>query len=89
LLLGKMCRERGWLNLTEAIYKITDFPARRFGISRRGRLERGYFADITVFDADTITSDATYSNPKVPPVGIKYVYLNGQQLLPTAGAAVA
>jgi dihydroorotase/N-acyl-D-amino-acid deacylase len=83
-LLGKMCRERGWLTLPQAVNKITDFPARRFGISRRGRLERGYFADIAVFDPNVIDSHATYSNPAVSPVGIKYVFRNGFQLVPSS-----
>ena len=89
LLLGKICRERGWLTLTEAIYKITDFPARRFGISRRGRLQPGYFGDITIFDADTTDSHATYSNPAVSPVGINCVLRNGKQVVPFHGSSPA
>jgi len=44
-----MSRERGWLTLAEAVHKITDKPARRFGIAKRGRLEKGNFADVVVF----------------------------------------
>ncbi|MEO7143550.1 MAG: amidohydrolase family protein, partial [Bryobacteraceae bacterium] len=57
-LLGHVVRRFGWLNLAEAVRKITDAPARRFGFTHRGRLARGYFADLTVFDADAIDSPA-------------------------------
>ncbi|MCP4247870.1 MAG: amidohydrolase family protein, partial [bacterium] len=73
---------RGWLSLEEAIHKITDLPAQRFRIDRRGRIERGYFADLTVFDASTIDSPATYEDPEQPPTGIRYVFRNGQRVHP-------
>jgi dihydroorotase/N-acyl-D-amino-acid deacylase len=81
-LLGEMCRNRRWLTLAEAVRKITDYPARRFGIRERGRLEAGYFADITVFDPAAVGSPATYDDPERPPVGIRYVIRNGTILLP-------
>jgi dihydroorotase/N-acyl-D-amino-acid deacylase len=81
-LLGEMCRNRRWLTLTEAVRKITNYPARRFGIRERGRLEAGYFADITVFDPAAVGSPATYDDPERPPVGIRYVIRNGTILLP-------
>jgi dihydroorotase/N-acyl-D-amino-acid deacylase len=77
-LLGEICRNRGWLTLAEAVRKITDAPARRFGIERRGRLQRGWLADITVFDAAGVHSPATYEHPDVPPAGIRYVFRNGR-----------
>ena len=80
-LLGEFCRERGWLGLPEAIRKVTSLPARRFGLKNRGRIERGFFADITIFDPALIASAATYQNPEVRPVGIRYVFRNGRQLL--------
>jgi dihydroorotase/N-acyl-D-amino-acid deacylase len=81
LLLGEMSRERGWLTLTEAIHKITDKPARRFGIERRGCLEEGYFADVVVFDPETINSPASYENPALAPTGIRHVFRNGAELI--------
>ena len=83
-LLGEICRERGWMVLAEGIRKITDLPARRFGIAHRGRIERGWFANITVFDAGEIASAATYDNPEVAPTGIRHVFRNGEecQVLP-------
>ena len=57
---------------------MTDRPARRFGLAKRGRIEKGYFADITVFDADRVIDTATYDDPKRFPVGIPYILVNGQ-----------
>jgi dihydroorotase/N-acyl-D-amino-acid deacylase len=77
LLLGEICRERKWLSLPEAIRKITEAPANRFGIARRGRLAPGWQADIVVFDSRTIDSAATYEVPEHPPSGIEYVFGDG------------
>ena len=77
LLLGTVCRDRGWLSLPEAIQKITMRPAARYGISDRGVLREGAFSDITVFDASAIDSPATYQDPELPPVGVREVFRNG------------
>jgi len=76
--LGSYVRDRRWLGLPEAIRKITDQPAQRFGIRQRGRIEPGYYADITVFDPRAIASPATYEDPERPPLGIRYVLRNGR-----------
>jgi N-acyl-D-amino-acid deacylase len=81
LLLGEMSRERGWLTLAEAVHKITGKPARRFGMENRGRLARGYLADLVVFDPHSIDSPATYENPALPPAGIRHVFRNGVELI--------
>ena len=81
LLLGEMSRERGWLTLAQAVHKITDKPAHRFRIAKRGRLAKGYFADVIVFDPDTINSPATYENPTLAPSGIRHVFRNGAELI--------
>ena len=57
---------------------MTDGPARRFGLTRRGRLQPGYFADLVAFDPDTVTDTATYDDPRRFPVGIPWVMVNGQ-----------
>ena len=77
LFLGTMCRERKWLSIAEAIHKIAGRPASRYGLSGRGVLRQGACADVSVFNADTISSPATYEHPSLPPVGIDYVFLNG------------
>ncbi|WP_260706755.1 N-acyl-D-amino-acid deacylase family protein [Edaphobacter flagellatus] len=78
LLLGEICREKRWLTLPEAIHKITVGAARRIGLTRRGQLKQGYFADITVFDPDRIGTSASYQNPAVTPQGIELVLLEGR-----------
>ncbi len=79
-LLGEYVRKRRWLSLEEAVNKITDRPARRYGLRNRGRLEAGYYADITVIDAATIGTTATYKEPDRKPTGIRCVYRNGKVL---------
>ncbi len=76
-LLGEISRERRWLTIAEAVCKVTDKPALRFGIAKRGRLEKGYFADVVVFDPERINSPSTYENPELAPNGIRYVFRNG------------
>jgi dihydroorotase/N-acyl-D-amino-acid deacylase len=79
-LLGTIARRRSWMTLEQAVQKITGLPAQRFNIPDRGRLAPGYFADITVFDADLIDSPANYEEPEQAPVGIRYVFRNGEVL---------
>jgi N-acyl-D-aspartate/D-glutamate deacylase len=57
---------------------MTDNPARRFALGQRGRLERGYYADVVLFDADRVIDTATYDDPRQYPAGIPYVLVNGQ-----------
>jgi N-acyl-D-amino-acid deacylase len=55
-----------------------DRPARRFGIDRRGRIEKGYYADAVVFDPEPVSDAATCYDQRRFPVGIPYVLVNGQ-----------
>lgn len=79
--LGRYVREMKVLDLPTAIYKMTGLPAQVFGIQNRGRLMEGYYADIVVFDPDTIQDKATFEKPHQYPVGIDYVIVNGQIVL--------
>ena len=88
LLLGEIRRERRWLTLSAAVHKITEKPARRFSIPRRGRLERGYFADVVVFDPATINSPATFQAPSLPPTGIRHVFRNGVSVWPNDASSL-
>ena len=76
--LGRLRRQFGVPTLEQMVQRMTDNPARRFGLTRRGRIERGYFADIAVFDPDRIIDNATYDDPKQFPSGIPFVLVNGQ-----------
>lgn len=72
-------REKCMLTFEEAVKKITYLSAKRLGIYKeRGLLKENYFADIVVFDPDTIEDKATYSNPKQYTVGVEYVLVNGK-----------
>jgi N-acyl-D-amino-acid deacylase len=76
--LGRLRREVGGLSLEAMVHRMTDRPARRFGLRGRGRLERGHFADLVVFDPDRVIDTATYDDPCQFPVGIPFVVVNGQ-----------
>ena len=76
--LGRLRRQFDILSLEQMVQRMTDNPARRFGITRRGRIQTGYFADIVVFDPDRVVDTATYDDPRQFPVGIPFVLVNGQ-----------
>jgi len=81
-LLGSIVRERHWMNLSEAIHKITAKPAARLVLRDRGLLREGYKADVTIFDPDKISSRATYESPSIAPQGIVRVIKNGESRIP-------
>jgi N-acyl-D-amino-acid deacylase len=64
--------------LPEAIRKVTSFPAQILGISDRGILREGNWADIVLFDPETIVDTATYEESESYPLGIQYVFVNGK-----------
>ena len=68
--LGRLRRRVGGLSLEAMVHRMTDRPARRFGIMRRGRIEKGYYADLVVFDPDRVIDTATYDDPRRFPIGI-------------------
>lgn len=70
-------REKKILKLEQTIHKMTGFPAWRLGLKRRGELRKGYFADIVVFDPDTIQDTATYEDPRSFAQGVLHVFVNG------------
>ena len=75
--LGRYVRERKALTLTNAIAKMSAFPASRISLGYRGALKPGWFADVVVFDPATVADRATYEQPFQYPVGIKAVVVNG------------
>jgi N-acyl-D-amino-acid deacylase len=80
-LLGKYVREEHVISLSEAIRRMTSYAAADLGISERGSLKSGYFADIVVFDPATVAAKATYENPHQYAVGVAHVFINGVQVL--------
>ena len=71
-------REKKLLTLEEAVRKMTALPARQFRVSDRGELREGYFADVLIFDPETIGDVATYEDPARYSVGMDTVIVNGQ-----------
>jgi N-acyl-D-aspartate/D-glutamate deacylase len=75
--LGRYVREEQTLSLQEAIRKMTSLPAWRIQQPERGKLEAGHFADIAVFDPQTVNDRATFENPHQFAVGMRHVIVNG------------
>jgi len=90
-LLGKYVRDERALPLAEAIRKLTSLPASNLKIRERGRLEKGYYADLVVFDPATVADHATFDKPHQYSTGVSQVFVNGVQVLkdgePTGAAA--
>jgi N-acyl-D-aspartate/D-glutamate deacylase len=79
--LGHYVRELGLLTLERAIYKMTGGAAQALGLLERGLLREGYWADITLFDPNTIAATATYDDPHQYATGISTVIVNGQVVI--------
>ena len=75
--LGRYVREEKVLSLEEAVKKMTSVTAERFGLSDRGVVCEGAWADLVLFDARTVADRATYTDPHQYPEGIPYVIVNG------------
>jgi len=80
-LLGKYVRDEHVIPMEEAIRKLTSFPAATLRLKDRGRLQKGYFADVVVFDPKTIADHSTYEKPHQYATGVKHVWVNGGQVL--------
>ena len=77
-ILGKYVREDKALTLEEAVFKMTKKPAEAFNLAGRGELKEGAFADITIFNPDTVIDRGTFTDPAQYPAGIEYVMVNGE-----------
>jgi N-acyl-D-amino-acid deacylase len=75
--LGHYARDLGLFSLEEAVHRMTGLSAAQFRLRDRGVLQPGAFADITIFDADTILDQASFEAPTRPASGIDYVVVNG------------
>ncbi len=76
--LARYVRELEVLTLEEAIKKMTSMPADQYNQKERGRITKGAFADLVVFDPEEIQDLATYTDPHRYPIGIDHVLVNGK-----------
>ena len=80
-LLRKYVREEKVISLQEAVRRLTSLPAKNLKIDRRGLLQPGYFADVVVFDPDSVSDHATFEKPHQYSTGVSDVFVNGVQVL--------
>ena len=77
-ILGRYAREWGVFSMEIALHKLTSLPAIRAGITDRGILRPGLYADITVFNPTTVIDRETFEDSHAFPAGIEYVIVNGK-----------
>jgi N-acyl-D-amino-acid deacylase len=75
--IGRFVRDNGIMGLQEAIYRTTSLPAETFSLKKRGNIREGTYADIVIFDLDTIMDRATFDGPYQRSLGIQHVLVNG------------
>jgi N-acyl-D-amino-acid deacylase len=75
--IGHYARDERLFPIETAIHKMTGLPAKVFKLAGRGRIAAGHFADLVVFDPETIIDRATYDDPKQFSAGVDQVYVNG------------
>ena len=80
-LLGKYVREEKVISLAEAVHRLSGLPATNLGLDHRGFIKEGMFADVVVFDPQTIADRATFEQPHQYSIGVRHVFVNGVQVL--------
>ncbi len=78
---GRFVRQRRTLSIEEAVRRMTSLPATQFGLTGRGIIAPGNWADLVVFEPEGIVDRATYDNPFVPSAGIRHVVVNGRAVI--------
>jgi N-acyl-D-amino-acid deacylase len=79
--LAKYVREEQVITLQDAIRKLSGLPAENLKLERRGKLKKGYYADVVVFDPETVQDHATFVEPHQYATGMRHVFVNGEQVL--------
>lgn len=79
--LGKYVREEGVIPLEDAVRKMTSSVADRLRLHKRGLVREGHYADIVVFDPQTIADRATFTDSHQLSVGVRHVWVNGVRVL--------
>jgi N-acyl-D-amino-acid deacylase len=78
---ARYVRDEKLMTVTEAVRRMTSLPASNLGITHRGLLRQGYFADIAVFDPNTIQDHATFEKPRQFATGVSEVFVNGVEVV--------
>lgn len=76
--LGPMARDRELFTVGEAVRRMTSLPARTMGLVDRGVIREGAFADLVLFEADSVADRASTRDPHAPATGIRMVWVNGE-----------
>lgn len=76
--LGKYVREEGLLTWEEAVRRMTSLPASKVGLRERGLVREGFWADLVIFDPQSVAGRATFEQPDLDPAGIEVVVVNGE-----------
>ena len=79
-ILGQYCRELKLFSIEKAIEKMTGLPAQIYRLKNRGLLKKNMFADIVIFDPETVIDNAQYHAPEQLSSGIDQVFVNGQSV---------
>lgn len=69
--------ERNLLSMADFVNRSSGETARYFGLDRRGMIKEGYYADVALFDPETVGARSTYQEPSLPATGVEYVWVNG------------
>jgi N-acyl-D-amino-acid deacylase len=77
-ILGKYVRDEGIMSLQDAVWRMSGFPAKKFGLKDRGVIRTNAFADLVLFDPATVIDVATFEDPRRGPAGMPHVIVNGQ-----------
>ncbi len=87
--LGHYARETALFSLEEAVRRMTSLPAARFGLVDRGVIRPEAFADLVLFDPQTVIDRATFEDPTQPAAGIEVVMVNGTVIWRDGGSTGA
>jgi N-acyl-D-amino-acid deacylase len=79
--LRRFVRQTGVLSLEQAVYRMSGYPAQRFGLGDRGTIAAGMAADLVILNPETVTDCATWAEPRRRARGIEWVLVNGEPVI--------